>query len=209
MNDVGLFFSRVAIGAGIAAHGAQKAFGAFDGPGPAGAAIFLESLGFIPGSRFAGAAAWTEIASGSLIVLGLGGPAGPAALISTMVVAQTAVHAKNGFFAQKNGVELGVIYAGAAIALVSAGYGRFSLDETFGWNKLKEPWLGTLAVLSGVAAGVILLRGRVMPPATSAVQPPPDDGLKAVPAEAASADGGHLGSAESRATPNQRIAPPA
>jgi putative oxidoreductase len=163
MNDVGLFLSRAALGAGIAAHGAQKAFGAFDGPGPAGAAMFMESLGFTPGRRFATAAAWTELAGGSLMVLGLGGPAGPAALISTMVVAQSAVHAKNGFFAQKNGIELGLMYAAGALALASAGYGRFSLDETLGWHKLRDPWVTALAIMGGVAAGTLILAQRVAP----------------------------------------------
>jgi putative oxidoreductase len=163
MNDIGLFFSRVALGAGIAAHGAQKAFGAFEGPGPAGAAQYLTSLGFSPGKRFATAASWTELVSGGLIVLGLGGPIGPAALISTMVVAQTAVHAKNGFFAQKNGIELGVLYGAGALALASAGYGRFSLDETFGWQKIREPWLATLAVAGGIVTGCLVLAQRAFP----------------------------------------------
>ncbi len=51
MNDFGLLLSRLAFGGGIAAHGAQKAFGSFNGPGPAGAAGSLASLGFLPGER--------------------------------------------------------------------------------------------------------------------------------------------------------------
>jgi hypothetical protein len=98
MNDFGLLVSRLVLGGGIAAHGAQKAFGAFEGPGPQGAAAFLESLGFSPGDRYASAASWTELGSGTLMALGLGGPLGPA-------------HAKNGFFAQNNGIELGMVYS--------------------------------------------------------------------------------------------------
>jgi putative oxidoreductase len=171
MNDIGLFLARLTLGAGMAAHGTQKAFGAFDGPGPQGAAALLQSLGFSPGERFARAASWTEIGSGTLIVLGLGGPVGPAALISTMVVAQNAVHAKNGFFAAKNGVELGVVYSAGALALASAGYGRFSLDEILGWQKLREPWLATLAVAGAVVAGCLVLAQRSDPQASTSNEP--------------------------------------
>ncbi|MGD0474390.1 MAG: DoxX family protein [Candidatus Velthaea sp.] len=172
MNDFGLLISRFALGAGMAAHGAQKAFGAFDGPGPQGAAQFLQSLGFEPGERFATAAAWTELGSGTLIALGLGGPIGPAALMATMLVAQTSVHAKNGFFSQKNGVELGVVYSAGALALASGGFGRFSLDEAFGWQKLRAPWLSALAVAGGIAAGCLILAQRTPPPPASAVADP-------------------------------------
>jgi putative oxidoreductase len=167
MNDVGLFLSRLAVGGSMAAHGAQKAFGSFDGPGPQGAAAFLESLGFQPGGRFAAAAAWTEIGSGLLIALGLGGPIGPGALISTMLVAQTSAHAKNGYFAQKNGMELGVIYSAGALALASAGYGRFSLDEMFGWQRLREPSLTAVAVIGGLAVGYLVLGQRTAPGETA------------------------------------------
>jgi putative oxidoreductase len=168
MNDFGLLVSRLALGAGIAAHGAQKAFGAFDGPGPAGAAQFLQSIGFSPGERYAAAASWTELTSGALIALGLGGPIGPAALISTMVVAQSSVHAKNGFFAQKGGIELGVVYAAGALALASGGFGRLSLDRAFAWEKLRESWFTGLVVAGGVAAGLVVLAQRAEP------QPAPD-----------------------------------
>jgi putative oxidoreductase len=169
MHDFGLLVSRLVLGGSIAAHGAQKAFGAFEGPGPEGAAQFLQSLGFTPGERYATAASWTELAGGALIALGLGGPLGPAAVISTMVVAQTSVHAKNGFFAQRNGVELGVIYSAGALALASGGFGRFSLDEALGWKDLREPWVATLAIAGAVAAGLLILAQR---DASEPVQPP-------------------------------------
>jgi putative oxidoreductase len=77
-HDLGLLAARLAFGLSFAAHGAQKAFGWFGGPGPQGAAGFMESLGFKPGSTYASAASYNEIGSGLLIALGLGGPLGPA-----------------------------------------------------------------------------------------------------------------------------------
>jgi putative oxidoreductase len=163
MNDLELLVSRIVLGGGMAAHGAQKAFGAFEGPGRQGAAAYLESLGFSPGDRYASAASWTELGSGTLIALGLGGPLGPAALISTMVVAQASVHVKNGFFAQKNGIELGTIYSAGALALASAGFGRFSIDEVLGWQKRRAPWFTALAIAGGIAAGCLILTRRTPP----------------------------------------------
>lgn len=162
IRELGLFAARLALGESMAAHGAQKALGWFEGPGPEGAAGFMHSLGFRPGDSFAKAASYTEIASGQLIALGLGGPIGPAMLISTMIVAQTTVHAKNGFFAQKGGIELGVIYSAAALALASTGYGALSLDRMFGLQeKFKNPVFYTLAIAGGVASAYYILGQRV------------------------------------------------
>lgn len=166
MHDLGLLAARLAIGLGMASHGSQKAFGWFDGPGPQGAAGFMESLGFKPGAQYAQAASYNEMASGALIALGLGGPLGPAALMANMLVAQTTVHAKNGFFAAKNGIELGVVYSAGALALASSGYGAFSLDHALGLDrKLRHPVLTTVAIAGALAAGWALLGRRdVSPP---------------------------------------------
>ena len=169
IDDLALLASRVALGASFASHGAQKAFGWFEGPGPDGAAKFLESLGFKPGEKFAASASYTELAAGTLIALGLGGPIGPAMLISTMVVAQSTVHAKNGFFASKNGVELGTIYSAAALALAGTGYGALSLDRALGLDeKLRHPVVTTLSLAGALAAGYFTLAQRDTSPGTLA-----------------------------------------
>jgi putative oxidoreductase len=156
LRDFGMLLARATIGLAFASHGAQKAFGSFDGPGPAGAAGIMESLGFKPGSRYAALSSYTELGSGLLVAAGLGGPIGPAALIGVMVVAQASVHAKNGFFAQKGGVELGVIYSAAALATTMGGYGRLSLDAIFGLDEPLENDALTAAILVGGALGGVL-----------------------------------------------------
>lgn len=161
IDDLGLLASRLTLGLSYAAHGAQKAFGWFEGPGPEGAAGFMESLGFKPGKQYATVASDGEILAGLLIALGLGGPMGPALLLSGMVVAQSTVHAKNGFFAAKGGVEVGTLYAAGAIALTSSGYGAFSLDRALGLEeKLRHPFVTTLALAGAVAAGYLVLNRR-------------------------------------------------
>jgi putative oxidoreductase len=145
----------------MAAHGAQKAFGWFEGPGPEGAAQFMHSLGFRPAQTYAPLAAWNEIVSGSLIALGLGGPIGPSMLISGMVVAAASVHAPNGFFAQKNGIEVSFIYSAAALSFAATDFGALSLDAVFGTGKaMRHPVFTTLTLAGGIAAAIFVLNTR-------------------------------------------------
>ncbi len=145
----------------MAAHGAQKALGWFEGPGPDGAAKIMHGLGFRPGETYSSLAAWNEIVSGELIALGLGGPIGPAMLISTMIVAQASVHWPNGFFAQKGGIELGVLYGAAALTFAATDYGSLSADALFGLRKpFSSPTLTALALAGAVAAAIVVLEQR-------------------------------------------------
>jgi putative oxidoreductase len=166
VNDLGLLTARLAVGLSIASHGAQKAFGWFEGPGPDGWAQFTESLGFKPGKTYGSVGAANELAAGLLIALGLGGPLGPAILVAQMVVAAETVHRKNGFFVQKGGVEVPMVYAAAAIAFASTGYGAISLDRAFGLDeKLHHPLLTTLTLGGALASACAVLAQRDLPPA--------------------------------------------
>src|SRR5437588_11717728 len=51
--DIGLLLLRLTTGLTLAAHGAQKLFGWFGGPGLGSTAQFFEVLGFPPGRRHA------------------------------------------------------------------------------------------------------------------------------------------------------------
>jgi putative oxidoreductase len=165
IRDLALFTARQAVGHGMAAHGAQKALGWFEGPGPENAAKMLDGLGFQPGATFSRLAAWSEIVSGEMIALGLGGPIGPALMVSNMIVAMRAVHWKNGFFAQKGGIELGLLYAAAALAF-TYDFGNLSADQVLGLReKFKSPTLNALALAGAIAAAFVILEQRtVVPP---------------------------------------------
>lgn len=173
VDDLGVLAARLALGLSYASHGAQKAFGWFEGPGPQGAAAYMESLGFKPGETYATLASYGEVVSGLLIAFGAGGPVGPAMLLSNMLVAQTTVHAKNGFYASKGGVEVGVLYATGALALASSGYGRLSLDRALGvHDKLAHPILKTIVLAGALAAGYAALAQRKTgPPAGTLAEP--------------------------------------
>ena len=161
IRDLALFAARQAIGQGMAAHGAQKALGWFEGPGPVAAAQMMHGLGFRPGETYARLASWTEIVSGELIAVGLGGPIGPAMLLSSMIVAQRSVHWPNGFFAQKGGIELGLVYGAAALTFAVSDYGSLSADALLGRRAtLKNPIFTTLTLAGAVSAALLILGSR-------------------------------------------------
>src|SRR6267143_263972 len=76
IGDLGLLALRLVLGLVFLGHGAQKAFGAFGGPGLAGASGFMASLGFKPARFWAAAAAFGELLAGVLMLLGLLLPVG-------------------------------------------------------------------------------------------------------------------------------------
>jgi putative oxidoreductase len=149
--SIGLLVARIVIGLLMAAHGAQKIFGWFGGYGLNATGQFFEQIGFHPGTAFAGAAAISEILSGLLVALGFLGPAGPALMISVMIVAAVTVHWEHGIFASKNGIELPLLYGTAALGLAVTGFGQYSLDA----------WLGIAGHLPAVDTWVALAIGVV------------------------------------------------
>ena len=157
--NTALLVARLFFGLGIAAHGAQKLFGWFGGPGLSGTAGFFQMLGFRPGRLSAPAAALGETAGGTLVALGLLGPVGPALMLVVMSVATIVVHVKNGFFVSKNGVEVPMLYWMGGLVLAFTGPGAYSVDRMFGllWlSNDRSAWIAVgVAVL--VAAVVIAI----------------------------------------------------
>jgi putative oxidoreductase len=145
--SIGLLLARVVIGPLMAAHGAQKLFGWFGGPGLNTTGEFMTQLGFRPGRLFAAVASVTEIASGILVAFGFLGPIGPALMLSVMIIAAVTVHWRNGVFAMQNGIELPLLYAAVAVAFAMTGFGQYSVDE----------WLGI--AVGAPATGLVLAAG--------------------------------------------------
>ena len=102
--DVGLLLLRLTLGLTFAAHGAQKLFGWFGGPGLGAVGQFFEMLGFAPGRRYALMAGLAETGGGLLLALGLLTPVGAALVFGVMLVAAVTVHIEKGFFAQNGGM---------------------------------------------------------------------------------------------------------
>jgi putative oxidoreductase len=156
--EIGLLLLRLTVGLTLAAHGAQKLFGWFGGPGLEATGQLFETLGFLPGRRQALMASLGETGGGLLLALGLLAPIGAAVICSVMLVAM-AVHIKNGFFAQNGGYEYTVVLGVAALSIAFTGPGSLSLDVLFG-NHFSGTFWGIAALIVGVLGGVFSLSQR-------------------------------------------------
>jgi len=73
-RDLALLSGRIVLGGYLAAHGAQKLFGSFDGYGIEATSAGFDSLGLKPGAFFARVAGVSELAGGALVALWVAGP---------------------------------------------------------------------------------------------------------------------------------------
>ncbi|MEO7456193.1 MAG: DoxX family protein [Gemmatimonadaceae bacterium] len=153
--SIGLLIMRVVIGILMAAHGAQKLLGWFGGYGLRNTGEFMVQLGFPSGPAFAAAAALAEITSGLLVTFGFLGPIGPALMISVMIVAMITVHWDNGLFAMKNGIELPLVFASAALGIALIGFGRYSLDAALGIDTRFRPAITAIVLAVGILGGFV------------------------------------------------------
>ncbi|MFF3327857.1 DoxX family protein [Streptomyces sp. NPDC002889] len=154
--DVGLLLLRLAVGLTMAAHGTQKLFGWFGGPGINGTGRFFELSGYPHGDAMALLAGLSETLGGLGLVLGLLTPLAGAAIVGTMINV-IAVRWGSGFFAPR-GIEYEILLLAAAATLTLTGPGRYALDHFIPGLRAHRLAYGAVAiVLAAVAAAVILL----------------------------------------------------
>jgi len=150
LKDIETLVLRGVTGGLITGHGAQKLFGAFEGPGLQGTAGFMESLGLKPGNYWSMAAAGSEFGGGALTALGFLHPLGPLGIMSSMGMAWGTAHRGKPIWVTAGGGELPATNLAVCLALIMAGPGKYSLDRAFG---VKLPgWFGTIAALSAAGA---------------------------------------------------------
>ncbi|WP_108250400.1 DoxX family protein [Planctomonas deserti] len=123
--SLALLILRLALGAILIAHGAQKVFFY----GFAGTGASFAQMG-VPMAEIAGPLVGiVELVGGLAIAAGIGTRIASVLVAIDMIVAAVLVHLPNGIFIADGGFELTLILAAAAIALALAGAGRFSLDS--------------------------------------------------------------------------------
>jgi putative oxidoreductase len=159
---IGILMVRLVVGLTIAAHGAQKLFGWYGGPGLEKAAPIFEQLGFVPGRRHALLAGIAEAVGGLLLALGLATPAAAAVVFSVMVVAGVSAHLKQGFFAQNHGYEYTLVLGLTGLSVAFTGPGPFSVDALMGLSFAGPGW-GLAAFVVGLVVAFLELAGRKVP----------------------------------------------
>lgn len=164
--DIGLLLLRVVVGLTLAAHGAQKLFGWFGGPGLDGVAQFFTMLGFPPGKRHALMAGLAETGGGLLLALGLFTPLAAALIVSVMLVAIFTVHIAKGFFVANGGYEYNLVIVAAALAIAFTGPGSWSLEALLGRHCSGLLW-GVAALFVGILGATVALIERRTAPQTA------------------------------------------
>lgn len=165
--DIGIFLLRATVGLTLAAHGSQKLFGWFGGPGLNAAGDGIAALGFHPGRRFALMAGLAEAGGGLLLALGLFTPVAAAIAGAVMLVAAVSVHVRNGFFVTNGGFEYNLVLGIAALSVAFTGPGALSVDALTGSSVSGAFW-GAAALLAAVAGGTIPLALRRTSPTEQA-----------------------------------------
>src|SRR5713101_4280481 len=128
MLSLGLFILRVVAGLTVAAHGGQKIFGWWGGPGLDGWSGHVTAMGMKPARFWAIAAALAEFGGGLLVAFGFLNPVGSAAVIGSMLMAIIAVHLTKGFFNSNGGVEFPLLLGASVLTVALTGPGPWSLD---------------------------------------------------------------------------------
>ena len=139
--DVAFLILRLVGGLTLAAHGSQKLFGWFEGPGPAKLAQGFRSQGLKPAELWVGLVILGEFGGGLSLALGFLTPLGAASGVGAMCMAIAKVHWKNGFFNSKGGLEFPLALLAIAVAVGIAGPGAYSLDSLLFGLRLQEALL--------------------------------------------------------------------
>ena len=156
MLALGLLLLRLVIGLTVAAHGAQKLFGWWGGPGMTRWTGAMTRMRIRPAAPWAWISALGEFLGGLGLAAGLLIPLPSLAIAGAMLVAIALVHWPKGFWNAKGGFEFNLSILGAIAAIALTGPGAYSLDAVLRIH-LPEPLtliVGTVVVL--IAVGVAL-----------------------------------------------------
>jgi putative oxidoreductase len=160
-----LLFLRVVVGLTLFAHGAQKLFGWWEGPGQAGTRGWLQSMGFRLPTVMALLVGLGE-GSGLLFALGLVTPLAALVMATAMVVAIGSVHLPKGWWLSNGGYEYNLVLWAVAASVAGLGPGRFSIDRAIGWDdNISGVWWGVGVIVLSLLTGLFILTALRKEPA--------------------------------------------
>ena len=169
--SLGLLILRLGLGLTIAAHGAQKLFGWFEGSGLTRLTQGFEKQGFKPAWLWVGLVVLGEFGGGISLALGFLTPLGAAGVFGAMLMAIFKSHWKNGFWNSKRGLEFPLALLTMGVGLGLMGPGSYSLDALFGLA-LPEILLFLVLAVAAVLVDVIgLLISRPAAVASTEAKP--------------------------------------
>ena len=159
---LGVLIIRVIAGLTMAAHGSQKLFGWFDGPGRRGTAGMMEKLGFREPAVMASLAGLAEFAGGLGLALGFLTPLAAIAIVVVMLNAALTVHLKNGFWNTAGGYEYPLVMSAIAVGIAATGPGDASADNALGFMGALsgDVWAAVVVVVALVASTLTMTIGR-------------------------------------------------
>jgi putative oxidoreductase len=125
---------RLALGVVFFAHGSQKLFGWFGGPGLSPTIAGFRQMNIPPAAAVLAACA--ECFGGLALIVGLLARPAATGLIAVMLVAIAKVHGKNGFFlnfymepGRGHGYEYNLALTAMALSILIGGAGALSIDR--------------------------------------------------------------------------------
>ncbi len=140
-TSFGLLLIRLALGSVFIAHGGQKVFGWWGGHGLEEFVKMMTNIGFPAYMGYL--AAFTELAGGIAVTIGLLTRLAGLGLAIVMGVAIWRVHLPNGFFmnwfneaGRGHGVEYSLALLAMALCLLFAGAGEISFDSALRNKKI-------------------------------------------------------------------------
>jgi putative oxidoreductase len=157
MDTINVSFLILQLGVGLtfAAHGAQKLFGWWGGPGFANWEGAMRHMGFRPARLFAATSALIELVGGLMLAIGFLTPIAAAALVAQAVVIIGQVHWSHGFFNSKSGIEFPLLLGVGAAAVGLAGGSTISIDGALGI--VVDPAIRLGLIVLGIVAGFVAL----------------------------------------------------
>jgi len=150
-----LFILQLGIGLTFAAHGAQKVFGWWNGPGLAGWQGAMERMGYRPARLFALVSSLIELVGGLLLAVGFLTPIVAAVLVAQTVVIIGQVHWSNGFFSTRSGFEFPMVLGIGAAAIGLAAPTPVSVDSLIGFSA--DPTVRLALLVAGLVVGLLTL----------------------------------------------------